>query len=238
MDLTTFTNKKTESKEIILIENKDLKITKINDEYEFLAKTEKGLDIMQDYMFAGPTKSIITKDIEEANNFFIKSINDKVEGVMIKNLNSPYVSGQRTGAMAKLKEIQEDLDLVITGAEYGHGKRAGYYSSFIVSVKNGDEFLTIGKVASGITELENKEHNMTNLTNLLKPFKIKEEKNQIFFEPVIIIQVRYQEIQESKIYSSGYALRFPRIIMLRTDKSIDEINSLEDIKKFTLKWSH
>ena len=157
---------------------------------------------------------------------------------MFKNLNASYKPGIRTGAMAKLKESKEDIDVVILAAEHGRGKRAGFYSSFFVGAKNddytddSDKFLNIGKVSSGIKEIGEDGHSMDNLTRLLKPLKIKEVKGITYFEPKIIIQVRYQEIQKSPSYNSGYALRFPRIISLREDKDTEEINSIEDIKSF------
>jgi len=143
---------------------------------------------------------------------------------MFKSLTSGYSPGLRTGAMAKLKETKEDIDVAIVAAEYGKGKRAGYYSSFFVAVKNDDyldeddKYLKIGKVSSGIQELGEDGHSMTNLTKLLDKLKTHEENNIVYFEPKIILQVRYQEIQKSTTYASGYALRFPRIISLREDK--------------------
>ena len=97
-----------------------------------------------------------------------------------------------------------------------------------------NSYVQIGKVSSGIKEIEQKEGiSMEKITNLLKPLKIEEKDSVTYFEPKIIIQVRYQEIQKSPSYSSWYALRFPRIITLRDDKSIDEINTLSDIEKFS-----
>ncbi len=151
---------------------------------------------------------------------------------MVKSLERSYQVGSRTGAMAKLKETKEDLDLVIVGAEHGKGKRAGFYSSFIVAVKDDEEFLEVGKVSSGIKELGEDGASLKKLTSLLEPIKISEENNVIKFEPKVVIQVRYQEIQKSSLYSSGFALRFPRIISLRDDKNLDEINSVDDLTRF------
>ena len=157
---------------------------------------------------------------------------------MVKNKNAPYKAGLRIGTMAKIKEMKEDLDLVILAAEHGKGKRAGFYSSFVVGVKNDNScrqeeaFLEVGKVASGIKEIGEIGATLSHLTSLLKPLTLKEEKNLTYFEPKIILQVRYQEIQKSPSSSSGYALRFPRIIELRTDKTLEEINSLNEVKNW------
>lgn len=189
-------------------------------------------------MFFSPTNSIITDNEEIAQKFFKQALDEGTEGLMFKNLNASYKPGVRTGVMAKLKETKEDIDVVILGAEHGKGKRAGFFSSFIVAVKNenfnddSDMYLQIGKVGSGLKELGDQGASMEKLTTLLTPLKTHEENNVVWFEPKIILQVRYQEIQKSTLYNSGYALRFPRIISLREDKSLDEVNSIEDIDKF------
>lgn len=157
---------------------------------------------------------------------------------MFKNLNAKYLPGARVGAMAKIKETKEDIDVVILGAERGKGKRAGFYSSFLVGVRNENtnenSFLEVGKVSSGIKEKDEENGvSMKKLLSLLEPLKILEKDSIVYFEPKIIIQVKYQEIQKSTSYSSGYALRFPRIVTLRDDKTIDEINTISDIKEFS-----
>ncbi|MCA9460171.1 MAG: hypothetical protein KC589_09590 [Nanoarchaeota archaeon] len=240
MDLTSFTSssKKKSKQEEILVDNDEVLIKKIDNELEFLFRKEEALDKYQNFIFMGPTHAIISDSEEEAQSFFEKSLSEGVEGLMFKNLNAPYSPGLRSGSMAKLKETKEDIDVVIVGAEHGTGKRAGYYSSFIVAVSNEessseeDSYLEIGKVASGIKEIGSEGISMENLTKLLTPYKISENKGIVKFKPKIIIQVKYQEIQKSPSYSSGFALRFPRIIMLREDKSLNEINTISDIAKF------
>jgi len=242
MDLTSFTNIKPKNEETkIIIDNKDVTITQIGNEVEFIFKNKQAIKKYQDFVFFSPTNCEEIDNIEDAQKFFRKSLDEGVEGLMFKSKTSGYKPGLRTGNMAKLKETKEDIDVVILGAEHGKGKRAGYYSSFLVGVKNDDEFadederfLSIGKVSSGIKELadDGQGATMQNLTRLLKPLKLHEDKEMTYFEPQVIIQVRYQEIQKSPTYSSGYALRFPRIIDLREDKLIDEINSVEDVGRF------
>lgn len=242
MDLTRFTSQKKENKKSEIKNNEDI-IIEEDDQFEYIKiKSKKGLEKYQDILFCAPTTSITTNSIEEANNFLRKALDiDKVEGLMFKKLDSRYSSGLRTGAMAKVKETKEDLDVVILKAEHGTGKRAGFYSSFYIGVLNPhnldeeDKYLTIGKVSSGIKELEDSAQGVSlkQISELLKPLKISEEKEVTSFEPKIIIQVKYQELQKSTTYDSGYALRFPRIIMLRVDKSLDEINSIEDIQRFS-----
>jgi DNA ligase-1 len=242
MDLTNFTSKKPENKKTTILSNNEIEVSEDNTYQYITIKSKKALHSHQKYLFCAPTTAITTDSEEEAYKFFRQSLDvDKVEGLMFKAPNSTYSSGLRTGAMAKLKETKEDLDVVILKAEHGKGKRAGYYSSFYVGVLNPDsddetdKYLTIGKVSSGIKELENSEEgiSMMKITQLLNPLKLSEEKEVTTFEPKLVIQIRYQEIQKSTIYDSGFALRFPRIILLREDKDLEEINTINDMEKFS-----
>jgi len=179
-------------------------------------------------------KQIITGHEDEAKEFYKKSLQENQEGVMMKNLNAPYKPGSRVGHMLKIKPEQKDLDLVITGAEYGTGKRAGWFSSFILSCKKDDEFLEIGKMGTGIKEKSAKEVggvSFKELTKKIKPFIISEQGKKVKIKPKIVIAVTYQEIQKSPNYSSGFALRFPRFTALRPDRKPDDISTLKEIKK-------
>jgi len=241
MDLTNFTKKKETSKivEEIILDNEDIKIVKKGDDINYTLKNKKALEKYQDYLFMGATKKKILNSEKEANDFFRESINRGCEGLMVKALDAKYTPGLRSGNMAKLKENNEPIDCVILGAEWGTGKRAGFFSSFYIGVldnQNHDEeqsFLTIGKVASGILEIGETGHSLKNLTRLLKPLKISEENGITKFSPEIILEVEYQEIQPSTTYDSGYALRFPRILRLREDKTLDEINTITDMDNFS-----
>ncbi len=174
---------------------------------------------------------LITSDENEANKFYKDALKIGEEGVMIKNLNSAYVSGRYVGTMAKLKPVVEDLDLVIVGAEYGTGKRAGGLTSFIVAVRDGDKFLEIGKVSSGLKEKESEGTSYGEIDKLLQPLIISENSDSVMVKPKIVVSVTYQNIQPSPSYSSGFALRFPRITHYRPERGLHDIASLEDIKK-------
>ena len=183
-------------------------------------------------------KQIITDNLIEAEKFYKKALADNQEGVMMKNLNSVYQPGSRVGHMLKIKPSEKDFDLVITGAEYGQGKRSGWLTSFTLSCYDEDsgKFLEIGKVGTGISEKAEstegtEKTTFDELTKLLKPLITKEEGKNIFVKPKIVVAVTYQEIQKSPTYSSGYALRFPRVTALRPDKPVNEIATLSEIKK-------
>ena len=177
-------------------------------------------------------KQIITSDEKKAEEFYKKALKDNQEGVMMKNLNSIYQPGSRVGHMLKIKPEVRDLDLVITGAEYGKGKRGGWMSSFILScVNNKGEYFEIGKMGTGIKEIKGQGTTFNELTEKLTPLITKEKEKSVEIKPQIIVSVTYQEIQKSPNYKSGFALRFPRLTALREDKPLSEITTLEEIKK-------
>jgi DNA ligase-1 len=175
-------------------------------------------------------KQIITSNEKRAKEFYKKALKDNQEGVMMKNLKAPYKPGRRVGNMLKIKPEERDLDLVITGAEYGTGKRSGWLSSFILSCKKGDKYLEIGKVGTGIKEKSEQGISFEELTKKLKPLIIKEKGKKVWFKPRIIVSVTYQEIQKSPNYNSGWALRFPRFTALRADKHLSEITTLQEVE--------
>jgi len=176
-------------------------------------------------------KQIITSNVKKTKEFYKKALRDNQEGVMLKNLNAPYKPGRRVGNMLKIKPEERDLDLVITGAEYGTGKRSGWLSSFILSCRKGDKYLEIGKVGTGIKEKSELGISFDELTKKLKPYIIKEKGKKVYIKPKVIVAVTYQEIQRSPNYNSGWALRFPRFTALRTDKPLSEIADLKEVEK-------
>ncbi|RMF56080.1 ATP-dependent DNA ligase [Candidatus Woesearchaeota archaeon] len=177
-------------------------------------------------------RQIITSDEKKAEDFYKESLKKGNEGIMMKNLEAVYKPGSRVGYGVKVKPTMENLDVVITGAEWGEGKRANWLTSFTIAIIDDDKnLLEVGKVGTGIKE---KEAGLTfeKLTGLLKPLIISEKGREVKVKPEIVIEVSYEEIQKSPTYSSGYALRFPRVISLREDMSADDcstLNVLEDL---------
>lgn len=240
MDLSRFTGtEKRDDKEKVVVDNDEMKVSLAGDDVIFFFKKEDAIRKYPNFLFFSPTNSMVSNNVEDFNDFFAEANKEGVEGLMIKSLSAAYKPGLRTGGMAKLKETKEDVDLVILAAEYGKGKRGGFYSSFFVGARNEssmedeDVFMPVGKVSSGVKELGEEGISLAKLNELLLPLKTHEEKGITYFEPKVVIQVRYQEIQRSPTYSSGLALRFPRMISLREDKDIYEINTLEDLKRFS-----
>ena len=180
------------------------------------------------------SKQIITGNEKIAEEFYKKAIQDNQEGIMMKNLKAVYQPGSRVGHMLKIKPEERDFDLVITGAEYGKGKRSGWLSSFILSCKDDkkEKFLEIGKVGTGIKEkIKEGSISFGELTKKIIPLIIEEEGRNVKIKPKVVVSVTYQEIQASPKYSSGFALRFPRFTSLRPDKKPSDITTVEEVKK-------
>ncbi len=179
-----------------------------------------------------PARKIVTDSEEKAKKFYEDSLSSGNEGLMAKKMDAPYKPGSRVGYMLKLKPTMETLDLAIVGAEWGEGKRANWLTSYTLACKQGDEFLEIGKLGTGIKEKEDSEGGtFTHMTEILQPLITEQKGKEIKVKPKVIIEVKYEEIQASPTYSSGFALRFPRMVRVRDDKGLDDISTLKDIKK-------
>ncbi len=179
-------------------------------------------------------EQLVTKKLDDAEKFYSRALRAKQEGVMVKNLEAFYHPGRRVaGGMLKVKPLMETLDLVITGAHWGTGKRAKWMGSFILSCRKGDEFLECGMMGTGIKEKSAEEGDVTfeKITGMLRPHIRSEKGNKVMIDPFLVVEVAYEEIQESPNYSSGYALRFPRLVRLRADeKRPGQADTLERVK--------
>lgn len=175
-----------------------------------------------------PSKKIVTSDPDEARAFYDAALKAGEEGVMAKNLDGIYKPGSRVGYGVKVKPVMESLDLVVVAAEWGEGKRSGWLTSFTLACYNPDtdEFLEMGKVGTGMKEKTELGVSFEQMTELLRPVIIKEKGRNVTVKPMLVVEVNFEEIQKSPTYSSGYALRFPRVIRIRDDRSPDECSDL------------
>lgn len=176
-------------------------------------------------------KQFITDDIVKAQKFYEEALKIGEEGIIVKKLDAIYKPGRKVGYMVKLKPVAEDLDLVIVGAEYGSGKRAGWLTSYIVACRDNENFKEVGMVSSGLKEKEEEGTSYEEITNLLKPLVVSEAGKKVKISPKLVVSVTYQNIQKSPTYSSGYALRFPRITAFRPDRSVKDVATFGDIEK-------
>jgi DNA ligase-1 len=173
---------------------------------------------------------LVTDDADEIADFEATALDDGHEGIMLKNPDAAYTPGDRGKDWLKRKPDVETLDLVVTGAEWGEGRRATFLGTFLLSARddddNGGAFETIGKVATGLTDEE-----LADLTDRLEPHVRSEDGQTVDIEPAVVLEVGYEEIQTSPTYSSGYALRFPRFVSVREDKTPETADTIERVER-------
>ncbi|RME55480.1 ATP-dependent DNA ligase [Candidatus Woesearchaeota archaeon] len=207
--------------EVLLNQPLDERMKKLKS----IIKNEKNKVELVEELVSGSEKQI--------EKFYMQALKEGHEGIMIKNMKGIYKPGARVGYGMKIKPVMEPLDLVIVGAEWGEGKRAKWLSSFTLACKDKDDLKEIGKVGTGIKEKSELGVSFAELTKLLKPLIIEKKGKTVKVKPKIIVEVHYEEIQKSPTYSSGFALRFPRVVRLRSDeKPLDEISTLQQVKRF------
>ena len=148
------------------------------------------------------------------------------EGIMIKDPASLYLPGRRGRWWLKWKQPLATLDVVVTAVEYGHGKRHGLLSDFTFAVRGDAGLVNIGKAFTGLTDQE-----IRGLTQYFLEHTIADQGFRRTVEPNIVIEVAFNNIQQSARHDSGYALRFPRIVRLRPDKSAEEIDTIERVRE-------
>ncbi len=153
------------------------------------------------------------------------------EGLMIKDPRSSYKPGRRGREWLKLKKALATLDVVVTAVELGHGKRRNVLSDYTFAVRrseNDPELLNIGKAYSGLTDVE-----IAEMTEWFRAHTLQEYAHGRvrIVEPTVVIEVTFDRVQPSNRHKSGYALRFPRIVRLRSDKTVAEIDTLETVRK-------
>ena len=146
------------------------------------------------------------------------------EGVMLKARHSTYQPGRRGLAWLKLKRELATLDVVVTAAEYGHGRRAGWLSDYTFAVRDGDVLRNVGKAYSGVTDAE-----IARLTQFFLEHTLEDFGSVRAVEPLIVFEVAFNNVMRSDRHDSGFALRFPRILRIRDDKPVSEIDTLERV---------
>jgi DNA ligase-1 len=174
------------------------------------------------------TAQLQTSKKEEAAEFLEKAVGSGHEGLMAKNLDSPYTPGSRGKRWLKIKKVLEPLDLVITAAEYGYGRRHGWLSDYYLAARDPETggFVELGKTFKGLTDAE-----IIEMTRRLKELTVREEPRRVVVLPKIVVEVAYNEIQKSPKYKSEMALRFARITRIRDDKSPEDVDTMEKVRE-------
>jgi len=184
-------------------------------------------DRLAELLDAGVSTLWIESDPDEIEDIEADALAAGHEGIMLKEPASTYSPGRRGKKWLKRKPDVETLDLVVTGAEWGEGRRATLLGTFELSARTGDGgYETIGNVATGITDEELEE-----LTDLLEPHVRAESGTEVDIAPEVVFEVGYEEIQPSPTYASGYALRFPRFLSVREDLDPGEADTVERVER-------
>ena len=166
---------------------------------------------------------IVTADVAEAEAFRDQTLAAGHEGVMVKALDSAYAAGRRGKTWRKVKPVHT-YDLVVLGAEWGHGRRTGWLSNLHLGARDGSEFVMVGKTFKGLTDELLKWQ-----TEQLLEREDRREGITVFVTPELVVEIAVDGVQRSTTYPGGLALRFARVKQYRPDKSASEANTLADL---------
>ena len=187
---------------------------------------ENAVDTSIDELNLSDIVKVGPENIDDAVELFNKSIAGGHEGIMIKNCAEPYIPGIRGKKMLKFKAEPETLDAVIVGGTKGIGKRGEFIGSYEIALR--DEYgdlQTITKIGSGLSD-----DDLANLTRQMKEIIISEKGTHITVQPKIVLEIKYSEIVKSPEYPAGYSLRFPIVKGIRTDKGVEDIDTIERLE--------
>ena len=175
------------------------------------------------FVLASVTRLTSAEQLEQA---YVDARARGNEGVMLKAAASAYQPGRRGLAWLKLKRELATLDVVVTAAEYGHGKRAGILSDYTFAVLDGDTLKSVGKAYSGLTDAE-----IAQLSQYFHDHTIEDFGHSRTVEPTIVLEVAFNNLMRSDRHASGFAMRFPRIMRIRNDKPVEEIDTLARVEE-------
>ena len=193
---------------------------------EPLSERKKAIDSIQWPPPLRIAPFILLEQRVELEPFFQQAALRRNEGLMLKDANSLYLPGKRGMSWLKWKKALATLDVVVTGVEFGHGRRRDVLSDYTFAVDHDGKLLNIGKAYSGLTDVE-----ISEMTEFFKQHTVQDYGRFRIVEPTVVLEVAFNGIQKSGRHASGYALRFPRIVRIRTDKKPSDIDSLDTVRK-------
>jgi DNA ligase-1 len=166
----------------------------------------------------------VSDDVPALEKVYQEALDAGHEGVMVKARGAAYTPGVRGRNWIKVKPAVDTIDLAVVGAEWGEGRRARIFGSFLLACQDEGVLLPVGKVATGFSDDQ-----LAAIHAVLKDLVIAEKGKEVVLEPEVVFEVGYAEVQKSPNYTSGYALRFPRFVRLREDKGVDEVETVEGL---------
>jgi DNA ligase 1 len=185
-------------------------------------------------LLLAPFERVEAPDAADVNVRFDAARERGNEGLMLKRSDSPYAPGRRGKWWHKLKRELSTLDVAVVAVEWGHGKRASVLSDYTFAVRgHGDNLLTIGKAYSGLTDAEIAELTPWFLEHALPASaqRAKARSHEIPVQPKVVLEVAFDIIARSDLHESGFSLRFPRIVRVRDDKPVDQIDTLDRVNE-------
>ncbi|HXW12854.1 MAG TPA: hypothetical protein VD694_08845 [Nitrososphaeraceae archaeon] len=201
-------------------------------EQTIMKPLKQRIEILSRIFFKKPivnTKHNVVNTAQEIIAKFDESRDIGYEGLVLKEQESQYHPGKRGRYWIKLKRELDTIDAVIVIAEYGHGKRAGVLSDYTFAVRdenNDNQLRIIGKAYSGLTDKE-----IDTITKQLRSIMIKDNGYGIVVKPELILEISFDSIQKGDRHDSGFALRFPRIKNIRSDKNVTDIDTLQKVRR-------
>ena len=169
---------------------------------------------------------VAASDADALEAAFLESRARRNEGLMVKDPESIYAPGRRGLGWLKMKKALATIDCVVVGVEVGHGKRHGVLSDYTFAIRDTDSgrLVNIGKAYSGLTDAE-----IAEMTRWFEAHTIARFGRFHQVEPLVVVEIAFDVIVRSKRHGSGFSLRFPRIVRLRSDKTVDEVDTVQTV---------
>ena len=166
-----------------------------------------------------------SRDPDRVRAFYEDALEAGHEGIMVKTADAAYQPGKRVGYTRKVKPTMESLDLAVTRAKWSEGRRSNNLGRLYLACRDGDDFREVGRLSTGFTDEQ-----LADLTARLEPHIREQDGRDVDLEPTEVLEVAYEELQQSPEYDSGYALRFPRFEGFRDDLDVADADTLERVE--------
>ena len=172
------------------------------------------------------TPSLVTDSVEKAEAFYADALAHGHEGLMAKSLDAPYEAGRRGAGWLKVKSAHT-LDLVVIGVEWGSGRRKGWLSNLHLGARDprSGEFIMLGKTFKGLTD-----ETLEWQTRELLAREVRRDEWTVYVRPELVVEIAFNDVQQSPHYPAGMALRFARVKGYRPDKRADEADTIDTVR--------
>ena len=164
-------------------------------------------------------------DPDAVRAFYEEALAAGHEGLMVKTADATYQPGKRVGYTRKVKPTMESLDLAVTRAKWSEGRRSNNLGRLYLACRDSDRFREVGRLSTGFTDEQ-----LATLTDRLEPHIVEQQGREVDLEPTEVLEVAYEEVQQSPEYDSGYALRFPRFEGFREDLAVADVDTLDRVE--------